>query len=104
MRVVNTSGNKDAHLILRGGGGASNYDSVSVQEVEEALTKAKLPHSIVVDCSHGNSHKNHLLQVSVLHDIVMQKTTATSPSRASRSSPTSWKMVSKSLSWARRNC
>ena len=71
--VVNTSGNKDAHLILRGGGGASNYDSVSVQEVEEALTKAKLPHSIVVDCSHGNSHKNHLLQVSVLHDIVMQK-------------------------------
>lgn len=70
--VVFTRGNQYGHLVLRGGGGRPNYDTVSIMLAEKALEKAGLPARIVVDCSHANSMKNHRLQPFVLHDCLTQ--------------------------------
>jgi 3-deoxy-7-phosphoheptulonate synthase len=70
--VVRTAGNRYGHLVLRGGGGRPNYDSVSVAIAEQALAKAKLPQNIVIDCSHANSYKNPERQPLVMHDVVNQ--------------------------------
>jgi 3-deoxy-7-phosphoheptulonate synthase len=71
VAVTHTRGNAFGHLILRGGA-VPNYDSVAVAQAEAALTVAKLPVNIVVDCSHANSRKNHALQTLVLKDVVHQ--------------------------------
>jgi len=71
VALTHTRGNTFGHLILRGGS-VPNYDSVSVAEAMAELTAAKLPVNIVVDCSHGNSRKNHNLQSLVLKDVVGQ--------------------------------
>ena len=71
VALTQTRGNAFGHLILRGGA-QPNYDSVAVAQAEAELTKAKLPVNIVVDCSHGNSRKNHALQSLVLKDVVGQ--------------------------------
>jgi 3-deoxy-7-phosphoheptulonate synthase len=71
VALTQTRGNAYGHLILRGGT-QPNYDSVAVAEAEAELAKAKLPVNIVVDCSHGNSRKNHSLQSLVLKDVVGQ--------------------------------
>ena len=71
VALTHTRGNAYGHLILRGGS-VPNYDSVAVAEAEGALLAAKLPVNIVVDCSHGNSRKNHALQSLVLKDVVGQ--------------------------------
>ena len=70
--IVRTSGNRYGHLVLRGGDGRPNYDTVSVRIAEQALLKAKLPASIVVDCSHANSYKNPELQPLVMSDVINQ--------------------------------
>ncbi|MBN9697035.1 MAG: 3-deoxy-7-phosphoheptulonate synthase, partial [Zoogloea sp.] len=56
--IIRTRGNGYGHVVLRGGGGRPNYDTVSVSLAEKALQKAKLPANIVIDCSHANSWKN----------------------------------------------
>lgn len=71
VAITQTRGNAFGHLILRGGS-QPNYDSVAIAQAESALTAAKLPLNIVVDCSHGNSRKNHALQALVLKDVVHQ--------------------------------
>ncbi|HET9024273.1 MAG TPA: 3-deoxy-7-phosphoheptulonate synthase [Burkholderiaceae bacterium] len=70
--IVRTRGNAYGHLVLRGGGGRPNYDTVSVKLAERSLLKAQLPASIVVDCSHANSLKDPSLQPLVLMDCVHQ--------------------------------
>ncbi len=70
--VTRTRGNRYGHLVLRGGGDRPNYDTVSIALAEVALTKAKLPQNIVVDCSHANSYKKPELQPLVMHDVVNQ--------------------------------
>ncbi|MDX9995762.1 MAG: 3-deoxy-7-phosphoheptulonate synthase [Rhodocyclaceae bacterium] len=70
--VVRTRGNRYGHLVLRGGGGRPNYDTVSVAIAEQALAKAGLPQNVVVDCSHANSYKKPELQPLVMHDVVNQ--------------------------------
>jgi 3-deoxy-7-phosphoheptulonate synthase len=70
--IVRTTGNRHGHLVLRGGGGRPNYDTVSVRLAERALAQAKLPANIVVDCSHANSLKDHALQPLVFHDCSHQ--------------------------------
>ncbi len=70
--LIRTRGNSYGHIVLRGGGGRPNYDSVSVRLAEQALEKEKLPGNIVVDCSHANSFKDHALQPLVINDIVSQ--------------------------------
>lgn len=70
--IVRTRGNHYGHIVLRGGDGRPNYDTVSVQIAEQALIKAGLPANIVVDCSHANSYKKHELQPLVMADVVNQ--------------------------------
>jgi 3-deoxy-7-phosphoheptulonate synthase len=59
VAIVQTQGNKDCHVILRGGK-KPNYDLKSVQEACDELEKAKLPTRLMVDCSHANANKQHL--------------------------------------------
>lgn len=70
--VVHTAGNRYGHLVLRGGGGQHNYDSVSVAMTEQRLAEAGMPTNLVVDCSHGNSNKDPVLQKLVFADCVNQ--------------------------------
>lgn len=69
--VIRTTGNEHCHLILRGGQ-TPNYGEKAVGQAEEMLAKAGLPASIVIDCSHGNSNKDHKRQVNVLEDVIQQ--------------------------------
>ena len=70
--IVRTRGNRYGHLVLRGGDGRPNYDTVSVRMAQQALLKAGLPANIVVDCSHANSYKNPDLQPLVMADVINQ--------------------------------
>ncbi|MCZ4305900.1 3-deoxy-7-phosphoheptulonate synthase [Zoogloeaceae bacterium G21618-S1] len=70
--ILRTRGNPYGHVVLRGGGGRPNYDTVSVNLAEKALDKAKLAQNVVVDCSHANSWKNPEYQPLVLRDVVHQ--------------------------------
>ncbi|HQW21066.1 MAG TPA: 3-deoxy-7-phosphoheptulonate synthase, partial [Rhodocyclaceae bacterium] len=70
--IVRTRGNRYGHVVLRGGGGNPNYDSVSISLAEQALAKAKLPQNLVVDCSHANSFKKPEMQPLVLSDCTLQ--------------------------------
>ena len=72
VAITKTMGNQYGHVVLRGGGGKPNYDSVSIALCEQALEKAKLATNIVVDCSHANSNKDHNVQPLVLDDIAHQ--------------------------------
>lgn len=72
VSIVHTTGNPYGHLVLRGGDGRPNYDTVSVSLAEEAMKKAKLTPNIVVDCSHANSYKKPELQPLVMSDVVSQ--------------------------------
>ncbi|MBS0368249.1 MAG: 3-deoxy-7-phosphoheptulonate synthase [Proteobacteria bacterium] len=70
--IIRTRGNPYGHVVLRGGGGRPNYDTVSVSLAEKALVKAKLPANIVIDCSHANSWKNPDYQPLVMRDVAHQ--------------------------------
>jgi 3-deoxy-7-phosphoheptulonate synthase len=70
--IVRTRGNRYGHLVLRGGDGHPNYDTVSIALAEKALTNAKFAANIVVDCSHANSAKDPYVQPLVLADCVHQ--------------------------------
>ncbi len=70
--IVQTTGNPHTHLVLRGGT-RPNYDSVSVMEALELLRKKNLPESIMIDCSHDNSRKNHRFQSVVWQDAINQR-------------------------------
>jgi 3-deoxy-7-phosphoheptulonate synthase len=70
--VFRTRGNRYGHVVLRGGGGRPNYDSVSIAVCEKELAAAKLPLNIAVDCSHGNSNKDYRLQPLVAENCVNQ--------------------------------
>ena len=71
VAIVQTKGNKDCHVILRGGK-APNYDAASVAAACKELEAAKLPATLMVDCSHANSSKQHERQVDVARDIGAQ--------------------------------
>ena len=70
--IIRTRGNRHGHVVLRGGGGRPNYDSVSVALAEQALAKVSLPGNLVIDCSHANSFKNPEYQPLVLQNVVNQ--------------------------------
>jgi 3-deoxy-7-phosphoheptulonate synthase len=71
VAIVQTHGNPDCHVILRGGK-APNYDAASVAAACHDLEKAKLPTTLMVDCSHANSSKQHEKQVEVAGEIAKQ--------------------------------
>jgi 3-deoxy-7-phosphoheptulonate synthase len=70
--IIRTRGNRYGHLVLRGGGGRPNFDTVSISLAEQALAKAGLRQNIVVDCSHANSWKRPEMQPLVMRDVVHQ--------------------------------
>lgn len=72
VSIVHTTGNPYGHLVLRGGDGRPNYDTVSISLAEQSMIKAKIQPNIVVDCSHANSFKKPELQPLVLSDVVSQ--------------------------------
>ncbi len=72
VSIIHTKGNAYGHVVLRGGNGKPNYDSVSVAVCEQELTKAKVTPNIMVDCSHANSNKNHELQTLVMENVANQ--------------------------------
>ena len=71
VAIVQTNGNKDCHVILRGGK-APNYDAASVAQACKELEAAKLPAKLMIDCSHANSSKQHEKQREVARDIAAQ--------------------------------
>jgi len=73
VAIFETSGNPDAHVILRGGSRTGpNYGSEFVTDTETRLQKAGITTRIVIDCSHGNSSKDHRRQSVVAADIAEQ--------------------------------
>ena len=71
VAIVQTNGNPDCHVILRGGK-APNYDAASVDAACKDLEAAKLPATLMVDCSHANSSKQHEKQLEVASNIAGQ--------------------------------
>jgi 3-deoxy-7-phosphoheptulonate synthase len=69
VSVFTTRGNAHGHIVLRGGSGGPNYDSVHIRLCEEALEKAGLQKNIMVDCSHANSNKQPELQPLVVENV-----------------------------------
>ena len=70
--IVCTVGNKDCHIILRGSSTAPNYDSETIEQTSALLEKSDLPRPLMVDCSHGNSLKDHKNQPKVAKDVAAQ--------------------------------
>ncbi len=71
VAIVQTEGNRDCHVILRGGK-TPNYDAASVDAACQELEAAKLPAALMVDMSHANSSKQHERQLDVARDIAAQ--------------------------------
>ena len=71
VAIVQTKGNTDCHVILRGGK-APNFDAASVAAACDELKAAKLPCQLMIDCSHANSSKQHQRQIDVARDIGSQ--------------------------------
>src|SRR3954452_8387430 len=71
---LSTTGNDTGHVILRGDRNGPNYSAVHIADTKDALVKRGLPAVVVVDASHGNSQKNHLRQLDVVHDLAGQIT------------------------------
>ncbi|HCU23448.1 MAG TPA: 3-deoxy-7-phosphoheptulonate synthase [Deltaproteobacteria bacterium] len=72
ISVFQTKGNPYSHIVLRGGDRRPNYDSASVAECRAELEKSGLRPAIMIDCSHGNSNKDHRRQPGVFEAVVDQ--------------------------------
>jgi 3-deoxy-7-phosphoheptulonate synthase len=71
VAIVETSGNDDCHVILRGGK-TPNFDAASVDAAARTLKAAGLAERVMIDCSHANSQKHYERQVEVAADIARQ--------------------------------
>ncbi len=71
VAIVETRGNEDCHIILRGGK-TPNYDAASVQAACQELKKSRLPERLMVDFSHANSSKDYKRQMDVCNDVTGQ--------------------------------
>ena len=72
--IIKTNGNPDRHLVLRGGGGRVNYNPENISEAVQCLVREGIHRPVMVDCSHGNSEKDHTRQVPVARSVVKQFT------------------------------
>ena len=70
--IVETEGNRDCHIVLRGSDSGPNYDAQHIRETEAMMEKARLTASVMVDCSHGNSSKQHAQQALVVRSVCEQ--------------------------------
>lgn len=71
--IFGTTGNPDCHVILRGGQAGPNYSREHIESTLRAMGKNEFPRSLMVDCSHGNSEKDHKNQVRVLNSVIEQR-------------------------------
>ncbi|MDY0205978.1 MAG: 3-deoxy-7-phosphoheptulonate synthase [Pseudomonas sp.] len=71
--LVETQGNPDTHLVLRGGHNGPNYDAQSIAQACAAMRKVGLDASLMVDCSHANSGKDPQVQPQVLQSVLAQR-------------------------------
>ena len=72
VAVIETRGNPNAHMVLRGGTNGTNYDRASISACEAAMRSAGLRPTIMVDCSHANSGKDPAAQPAVAHEVLSQ--------------------------------
>lgn len=70
--IIQTTGNADVHMVLRGGTKKPNYMPEDIQKAIDLMLKSEIPPSIMVDCSHGNSEKDHEKQPFVLEKTIEQ--------------------------------
>ena len=70
--ILETNGNPDCHLVLRGGV-QPNYDNASVKQAQEQLRAAELDDALMIDCSHANSEKNPAQQSRIANDVLSQR-------------------------------
>ena len=71
--VISTRGNPDGHLVLRGGRAGPNFGADSIAEAHRLLDEAEVRPELLVDCSHGNSNKDHRRQQIAFKDVVGQR-------------------------------
>ena len=67
-----SSGNRFAHLVLRGSDASPNYDRASVAKAHERLGEFGLVSRLFIDCAHGNSQKEAFKQKQVFDDVLEQ--------------------------------
>jgi 3-deoxy-7-phosphoheptulonate synthase len=72
ISIVRTTGNANVHLVLRGGNDQPNYKASDIATTMQRLDKADIKTSIMVDCSHANSCKDHTRQEGVMNDVMDQ--------------------------------
>lgn len=70
--IIKTAGNPDRHIVLRGGGGKTNYDAEHVAKAEAAVAGEGIARPVMIDCSHDNSSKDHKRQGLVARDVIKQ--------------------------------
>lgn len=70
--IIKTMGNPDRHIVLRGGGGRTNYEAEQVAKAEAAVAGEGIARPIMIDCSHDNSHKDHTRQGAVAREVLRQ--------------------------------
>jgi 3-deoxy-7-phosphoheptulonate synthase len=71
--MINTCGNPDTHLVLRGGRGMTNYDADSIRQAMAALNAGGVSLSVMVDCSHDNACKQAEKQLDIAREVVAQR-------------------------------
>jgi 3-deoxy-7-phosphoheptulonate synthase len=70
--IVRTTGNPDVHIVLRGGNDKPNYQAAEIAKAQKKLDKAGIKTTLMVDCSHANSLKDHNRQEAVMQDVMEQ--------------------------------
>lgn len=70
--IVSTLGNDCCHIILRGSNKGTNYSAEQIAEIDQKQKTGNIHKRIMVDCSHGNSQKDHRKQSDVIHAIAAQ--------------------------------
>ncbi len=70
--IIKTMGNPDRHIVLRGGGGKTNYEEEQVVQAEAAVAGEGIARPIMIDCSHDNSKKDHTRQGLVAREVLRQ--------------------------------
>lgn len=76
--IVRTTGNPDGHLVLRGGHTGPNFSPSAIAQANNQLLAAGLRPQLLVDCSHGNSNKEHTKQSGALREVVKQRSAGNS--------------------------
>lgn len=69
---VKTKGNKNCHIILRGGSNGPNYSEKDISETERILQNFNIREKIMIDCSHANSNKDYKQQINVVNSVAEQ--------------------------------